>query len=131
MKQPYCRYCGKKIRKRTHTVRFVDAFRPYMRNDTFTSYVIGRPANKAEAARLVNQEIVAVRKGRSIEDERGISHLAADLINFVSTWDGESYEDEHFCNGYHAKLYAYMMARNHPEIATRAYWQALPKEEDA
>ena len=31
-------------------------------------------------------------------------------ITFFSEWDGESYEDKFFCNGDHAKRFAYVMA---------------------
>lgn len=107
MTQPHCRYCGKAIRKRTHTVYFVKDEEEKARHTgfaTFYSYVIGQPTSKAEAQRLVNAAVVSVRK-------QGYGPAAGVLITQVGTWDGETYEDQFFCTGTHAQDFAYAVLR--------------------
>lgn len=118
-KRPLCRYCGKPIAKRATTVYFEKAITQYMRDTGFSRHVLGQPTTKAEAQRLVNQEIVSVER-----------HHSEDAIYKVSVWDGESYVDEFFCNGTHAKDYAYMVAHNHPEIVTVDYYEALKRQKE-
>lgn len=122
--RPHCRYCGKPIAKRTTNVRFVDELKSHMKGDQFTSYVVGMPQTKAEAQRLVNQQIVSVKRsgnpwGRDPQ---------AEYITEAGVWDGESYVDPYFCNGAHAKDFAYMVARDRPTIATKDYFEAIRKE---
>lgn len=85
MIQPYYRYCGKKIRKKTHTVYFVEAQEEADRNRNFeyASWVVGQPATKNEAQRPLNQQIVSVTR--------------------ADTAPGDV--DEFLCNGTHAQRF--------------------------
>lgn len=120
---PLCRYCGKPIPKRTTTVHFektqqdVDKH-PMMK---WWRYVVGQPTNKAEAQRLVNEPIVSIRR-----------HYAdPNLIASVGIWDGESYVDPFFCNGQHAKDFAYVIARDKPGLGTNSWAEAINKQRGA
>ncbi|MBN9310849.1 MAG: hypothetical protein J0I99_00530 [Devosia sp.] len=119
MKQPYCRYCGKAIRKRTTTVYFVNTQEEKERQDRVSSYskhVVGAPMTRAEAQLLVgNERIVSHRKRGTIID--------GDRIDRVTTWDGESYESQFFCTGDHAQRFAYAVLRTekYADLAMPAY----------
>lgn len=127
MKQPHCRYCGAKLRKATTTIFFVEKLsdfhnRENARENYSTRYVVGHPTTKAEAQRLLNQPIVSVR-----HTSDPWAHKPEDVyVAQVSTWDGESYADEFFCNGKHAQAFAYVMAR--AGQATRAYNNAIQQD---
>lgn len=133
-KQPLCRFCGGKIKKVTeshslwqnHWQKRIDpTFVPETKvgynnieteiNRSFEECVF--PKTREEAQKLFNQPIISVRwcsdKSRGIE--------------IVSTWDGETYEDEFFCNGNHAKMFAYAAARTN--LAMPAYNVAIKENE--
>lgn len=114
--QPLCRYCGAKIRKATeHTYIRTHGDTQGIRLES-TIFVDELPQTKQQAQRLFNQQIVSVRR----------NHPRDPGITQVSTWDGESYEDKFFCNGSHAKRFAYLMAKN--GHCTAAYNQAAQEE---
>lgn len=126
MTGPLCRYCGKPIPKVTHCVWFGATTE---RRDRYSTHLAApEPATKAEAQRLVNQRIVSVRRN---------SYGAGNgLINQVTTWDGESYRDQHFCNQAHAADFgraaaAMMLDDGRPQIAMPAYWQAMEARDGA
>lgn len=125
MKQPYCRYCGTPIRKHTRTVWFEDELLPHMKSDNWSRHVVGRPSSKAEAQRLVNETVVSLRLGRTIKDEQGFSTMRGDLIGHVTTWDGESYVNEYFCNDKHASAFAYAVLHHQPTLGMPAYHEAI------
>jgi hypothetical protein len=111
---PLCRYCGKPIAKKTTTVHFAgprDA-RPE------------KPQSKAEVERITNGHVVAVRWSRG--EDYYAKNAGHDIIYQASLWDGESYVDPYFCNGDHARLFAYSCAaiKERP-LALPAYWTAL------
>ena len=109
--QPLCRYCGKPIKKHTTTVYFVKERTQYMVDSDHTRYIVGAPTEWGEAQRMVNERIVAVRRDTMYQRDRAI-------IGQASLWDEQSYEDEFFCNGSHAKKFAYVMARaGHATVA--------------
>ena len=116
--QPLCRYCGKPIKKHTSTVYFVKERSALMRDSVHTRHIVGSPTTKAEAQRMVNEQIVSVRRGTMYQ-------LDPAIVGQVSLWDGVSYEDEFFCNGTHAQRFAYVMARTGQ--ATVAYADATKK----
>lgn len=100
--QPLCRYCGGKIAKRTITVRF----------GGFMSNRKDRPATWADAQRLVNDgTIVSVRYATKARGDNGVPFDVDRFVCEAGVWDGESYVDSFFCNGEHAKRFAYMLAR--------------------
>jgi hypothetical protein len=127
MTQPFCRFCGKAIGKRTMTVYFVDAILPHMKDDTWARYVVGAPYTKYEAQRMVNETVVALRKGRITKKPDGFSELRRDLIDRVSTWDGESYTSNLFCSDRHASAFAYAILNSQPSIGTDDYHAAVER----
>ena len=116
---PLCRYCGKPIQKSTKVVYFGE--QTERRNSWSTHLTAPYPATRAEAQKLVNEQIVAVRKGYG-ESEGLISH--------VHTWDGESYRDAHFCNADHARRFAYAVVNmKDNQLAMPDYWAAMNARE--
>ena len=114
--QPLCRYCGKPIAKRTESVNFNERpSRPDLRGI--------KPLSRAEAQRLVNGKIVSVRWTVPKRLERGEFEPTGEprFISQVGLWDGESYVDEFFCNGDHAKSFGYSAAQ---KGMVTAAWQA-------
>jgi hypothetical protein len=101
---PLCRFCGGAIRKRTRTVYLRDrdlqphetsgAYGRYLRVDTL-------PSTIDECRKLTNQEVVSSRRHHD---------PARKAIAFFSEWDGESYVDDYFCNGEHARRFGYVAA---------------------
>jgi hypothetical protein len=104
---PLCRYCGAKIRKRTGTVYFGQET---PRVDGSWTYRSELPRSRDEAQRYTNETIVSVRWAHMDDDPRARRH-GFEFVDQVGTWDGESYVDEFFCNGEHAKRFAYVHAR--------------------
>lgn len=110
--QPLCRFCGKPIAKRT--IRHYFGKRPdYCRRSDWSVDHVEQPATMADAQRLINEQIVSVRRDRRR------------MISDVGAWDGESYVDEFFCKGECARRFGYAMARNEQGFAAQPYWDAL------
>lgn len=107
--RPLCRYCGKPIRKRTRMVCFGATDSQVASSPSFVTFRAERPRSKEEAQSLFNQEIVSVRWLRG--EDYGAKQAGFDYITQASTWDGETYDDPFFCNGDHAKKFAYAAAR--------------------
>lgn len=117
---PLCRYCGKAIPKRTVALmcyaepprtEYLDHRSGQMRPIAVSRHRVGVFRTKAELQKVVNEEVVSVRKHPD------------GTINFASTWDGQSYVSEYFCNGKHATLFAYVMAK--AGEATTSYAKAI------
>lgn len=106
---PLCRYCGKPIAKKTRTVIFNDGLHRAWADSGHWTYREERPRSKDEAQRLLNQQIVSVRWSRG--EDYAAKQAGFDFISQATTWDGESYVDSYFCNGAHAKDFAYAAAR--------------------
>jgi hypothetical protein len=109
--QPFCRYCGKAIRKWTTTIYFGKTSNP------------AHPETKADAQRLINQQVLSVSYAgkywwKDNEDRRWIDH--------VTTWDGQSYHDQFFCGPKCAEHLGRLMARN--DHCTVAYKGAVIKQ---
>jgi hypothetical protein len=106
--QPLCRYCGKKIPKYTTTTYFGSIGRP-----SIGGRLPHFPHDKAEAQKLVNEKIVSVRYSRYTPSQYVSlpSEPEHDYINWVGTWDGETYWDEFFCRQPCAVNFAYTCVR--------------------
>lgn len=122
--QPLCLWCGKHIRKSTsphwfgHNVGFYAASRD-------RSFHHGeRPTSREEAQRYINEQIVSVEWSRLTHDGEVLPR-SQQFIHRVGVWDGESYDDEFFCNGDHSRRFAYAAARK--GLAMPAYNEALRK----
>lgn len=124
-KQPLCRYCGKAIRKRTRSVLFN---RPDNRGaNPYTICRPEKPKSRKEAQGLFNETIVSLRWTRG--EEYGAKQAGFDYISTCSIWDGESYEDEFFCNGEHARMFGYAAARMKDRtLAMPAWFEAVKKQ---
>lgn len=117
--QPLCRYCAKAISKRTETVFFG-------RNvgGTMLDARLEQPQSRAEAQAVLNQQVVSVHWRESVVD--GAWKRA--FIDRVSIWDGESYDDEFFCSGSHARQFGYAAAR--ANNAMPVYNRAIKEQND-
>jgi hypothetical protein len=131
--RPLCRYCGKPIAKRAGRVTF--GSRENHRSDV--GYVqwlefADKPTSREQAQRLVgNLQIISVKWERWEDHDtwwRQENPRYEPWIRSAGLWDGETYEDEFFCSGDHAKNFAYVMAR--AGKCTRAYLEALDKAEE-
>ncbi|TJW14401.1 MAG: hypothetical protein E5W82_10520 [Mesorhizobium sp.] len=120
---PLCRYCGKTIAKRTRAI-FFGELATRQGFDTIFTYRPERPRSKDEAQRLLNQQIVSVRWARG--EDYAAKQAGFDHITQATAWDGESYTDKFFCNGTHAKDFAYAAARG--GYAMPAYIDAKRKK---
>lgn len=124
--QPLCRFCGKPIKKATVIVYFDRDF------GSMSRMVKGvRPKTQAEAQRHVNETIVAVRWNRpktikASEMTHRDQEIEPRWIEQAYVWDGETYEDELFCNGDHARQFGYAAAGwESGRLAMPAYNQAM------
>lgn len=119
---PRCRYCGALIRKRTDTVTFMHSSREGWRSPSYgkVAFCDTPPRNMAEAQRLAgNARVVAVQYSENWDvavpgAERRVQAASPPVgrhVMSVSVWDGESYRDRFFCNGDHARKFAYALAR--------------------
>lgn len=142
MMRPLCRYCGKPIAKRTDYVYFGCA--PHeAENDP--SRRVEQPHTRAEAQRLVNMEIIAVRWGTTARETGGTdmtvimgtqigsgrpmsrTKKVPRFIERVSVWDGESYADQFFCGTDHAARFGYACAHE-GSLSVKAYRDALARQ---
>jgi hypothetical protein len=108
--RPLCRYCGKPIPKRTTSLIFGQST---ISNSDYWKTIDAKPVTREDAQRHSNLPLVSVR----------YHDYPSRHVTSASTWDGESYVDEYFCNGDHAKRFAYVMARNGD--STKAYAEAM------
>lgn len=101
--QPLCRYCGGKIGKWTRVVYLRGHFCFRLRHDDIFSRSLDATADDIRHCRiLTNQKVVAVKRG---------TYAGQSCVVCFSEWDGESYRDEFFCNGDHARRFGYAAAR--------------------
>jgi hypothetical protein len=115
--QPLCRCCGKPIGKHTTT--------QYFGGSGAVNKIAEYPRDKAEAQRLVNQQIVSLRYHRASEGYRPQGAPDHDYVWWVGLWDGEGYRDEFFCSDPCAVRFAYAFAR--AGYACRAFTDAKAK----
>jgi hypothetical protein len=106
--QPYCRTCGRAIKRYTITNFFGYA---NLQNSSSSRYHAEEIKTRDEAARQLNERVVSFRKGY-----RGKA--------IVGTWDGESYVDPYFCTERCAATFGRMAAREHPTLQTVAAVEA-------
>lgn len=120
--QPYCRMCGKPIKKHVRTVwvESTTADRQYHRSSEFSRHAYADDVRtKADCQRLTNGHVVSVNRSHKPE-----------FIRRFGEWDGESYLDKHFCGGPCTTSFAYMMARDYPDIVSGAYNTEARKRAD-
>jgi ribosomal protein L32 len=113
--QPFCRTCGKPIRK--HTVAWFCG-QSIERRDQFSRTVAARPTTRAECQQLTNDRVISVSYSGD-GDRRHIFRFG--------TWDGESYDDEFFCTNACAISLAYASVRKFGLACDP--WKAATKKE--
>jgi len=110
--QPICRWCKRKIKKRTTRIYLVPEGGTDFNGGEFWRTIFLRPdqkwpVTKEEAQTLVNEKIIS----HSYHNGR---------IHSVGVWDGESYDDPYFCTGNCARQFAYAVAHaNWPTEKTK------------
>lgn len=106
--QPLCRWCGTPIKKRTARVYLRKAIDPkYDRNSMLSRYIpVGDnwPKDKADCQKLTNHQVTSVSYS-PLKDAN--FNVVGKKIDQFGEWDGESYDDEFFCTGAHARLMGY------------------------
>lgn len=120
--QPLCRYCGGPIRKWTKTV-WLRVPKP---GDVAPGYieVEALPQTKAEVQKLTNAKVMSVCRATRFDSA---TDKAVDIgINRFTTWDGETYVDDFFCSGIHARWFAEVFAR--AGHCTTSYADAVKKK---
>lgn len=126
---PLCRYCGKPIAKRSRVVYLTLKITEYNRNhgDSIVYKEVPEfPKSKAECQKITNRQVISVSWASVHNSETDTT--TRPYINKFYDWDGESYIDEFFCNGDHAKRFGYLMARG--EHYTTAYADAFRKQHE-
>ncbi|UTU07950.1 hypothetical protein CcrC1_gp264c [Caulobacter phage C1] len=94
-KQPFCRSCGKPIRKYVDTLYFG---RMAQNGEEHRAKVY--PRSKAEVQTLVNGTVLSVSWQRYHGlpyEEIYIKETGGEYIDKVTVWDGVTYVDEFFC----------------------------------
>jgi len=88
---PLCRYCGGPIAKHT-TCLFFGRSKGSVSGHDF----VERPASIDEVRKFTNHKVTSVRRSGTAAD-------GSSWVLSANVWDGESYVDEFFCNGVHAR----------------------------
>jgi hypothetical protein len=128
--QPLCRFCGKPIAK--HTRRVWIETNPEIGKGPATEWSRhvhvekgSEPKNRADCQQLTNHQVVSLSYTERYDDR--LEKSVRSHVRSFSEWDGESYSDPYFCNGDHARRFAYAVVNGHPTMAMTAYREALAK----
>lgn len=105
--QPLCLWCGKRIPKYTTSHNVIT---PAMWQTSFADRYESLPKTMADCQKLTNERVVSV--DYQYEQDANYDRTGRRVIHSYSTWDGESYQDEFFCNGDHAKSFGYAAAHH-------------------
>ena len=125
MDTPLCRYCGKKIAKRPTTVWLETKERDFPSNFRFSRYLVVSelPRTKEDCQKLTNKTVISI--SRQVKYDYETDTRSKEFIRSFNEWDGESYIDNYFCNGGHAKRFAYAVAS--AGLGSKAYNEAKEK----
>jgi hypothetical protein len=98
-KQPHCRWCGKAIAKHTES--------HFIKNWGVSAFTTNQLVTREDCTMLTNLLVLSVKYHyETIDGER----TGRRTVMSYNTWDGESYVDEYFCSGEHAKSMGYAAA---------------------
>lgn len=99
--QPFCRWCGKALKKATRTVwiESVDSRNKDSCRDSIYSryvFVTPKPTSKAECQRLSNLHVISVQY---VPEYKMGDHVGR-VVRSFGEWDGQSYETilDYFCS---------------------------------
>jgi hypothetical protein len=111
---PHCLWCGKRIAKRTtrHDVITYAMWKQSLDNSYATL-----PKTIADCQKLTNEKVVSV--DYQYETDDNYDRTGRRVVHHYTTWDGESYRDEFFCNGDHAQCFAYAAAAHGMRLKKR------------
>jgi hypothetical protein len=115
-RQPFCRCCGKKLKRliRQHVFGMPEGASPSVEGHWFATPHSESCATRAEAQRFINHQIVNSKKD-----------YAGRLV--VGVWDGESYQSEEkfFCTLRCAASYGRFAVTHAPDLRTQNYADAI------
>jgi ribosomal protein L24E len=126
--QPFCRYCGGPIRKKTATV-FIRAPGKGTGLSNYGSRLIEvepLPQTKEDCQKYTNQKIMSVKRDKRMNYD--INKMEDFGIDQFTEWDGETYDDKFFCSGTCAQKMAYGILEKQPTWGTEAYRKARDAE---
>jgi len=106
--QPYCRWCGKAIAKRSKIVWVAEEPQSEPRPGHVYTGKGHRLRSKAECQPYTNQTILSVKYMEERDDD---NRVIGRYVWSFTVWDGETYIDQYFCNGEHARFFGYAMAK--------------------
>jgi len=104
--QPHCLWCHKPIAKAT---TWHNPVTPALWGKTFDDPAV--PRTLADCQKLTNEKVVSI-KYHYETDNKYYDRTGRRVVHSYSTWDGESYKDQFFCNGDHAQRFAYAAAHH-------------------
>jgi hypothetical protein len=105
--QPLCLWCHKPIPKDTTRHNVVE---PAMWSQSFKDRFETAPKTMADCQKLTNEKVVSV--DYQYETDDNYDRTGRRVIHHYWTWDGETYKDQFFCNGDHAKNFGYAAAHH-------------------
>jgi hypothetical protein len=115
---PHCLWCGKRIAKHT-TRRYVITIA--MWKQAFGDHYASLPKTLADCQKLTNEKVVSVDYQYETDDTNyEYKRTGRRVVHHYTTWDGESYQDEFFCNGDHARSFGYAAAHHGLRLKKRA-----------
>jgi hypothetical protein len=106
-KQPHCLWCHRPIAKHT---TWHNPVTPAQWQQSFKQGFETAAKTMADCQKLSNEKVVSVKYQYETDDN--YDQTGRRVVHSYSTWDGESYKDQFFCNGDHAKAYAYAAAHH-------------------
>jgi hypothetical protein len=113
--QPHCLWCSKRIAK--HTTRH-NVVTPAMGNQSFDEAYASRPKTITDCQKLTNEKVVSV--DYQYETDDNYERTGRRVVHSYNTWDGESYQDQYFCNGEHARWFGYAAAEHGLRLKKRS-----------
>jgi hypothetical protein len=131
--QPLCRCCGKPIRKWTTHVHIVPERTKYNSGDSSWSRTVVSATplkTKADCQRHSNQQVVSIKYTVDYDNSYPAQPIPETRRVYSFTeWDGESYDDELFCNNACAQELGRLAARNN-KLQTVAYVAAIKRRRE-
>lgn len=127
MKQPFCRWCGKPIPKRT-AWKILETNPENMKYIPDSKVLVERlPQTKTEAQALFNERVLSVKRHKFYEYAN--DSTVDKGIDQVTLWDGETYVDKYFCSRTTCAVSMGYSAAVEHSFGTKAYRDAVAAAE--